>query len=98
MTRSARQPKLSSSARASAFAASSFPQTKTSCSPATFAGSTITSQLIVFSALTTLVSGKARWICSTGGPDEAIERRDGSRRPSSLCSGRTELSRSGASR
>jgi hypothetical protein len=32
-------------------------------------GSTITSQFIVFSAFTTLVSGNARWICS---PSESV--------------------------
>ncbi len=61
---SERQPKLRSNSTTSAFATSSFPQTKTSCSPGTFAGSTITSWLIVFSAFTTRDSGKARWICS----------------------------------
>jgi hypothetical protein len=50
-------------------AASSFPHTKTSCSPGTLAGSTITSQFIVFSAFTTFVSGKAPWICS---PSESV--------------------------
>ena len=47
-----------------AFAASSSPHRKTSCSPGTFEGSTMTSQLTGFSAFTTLVSGNARWICS----------------------------------
>jgi hypothetical protein len=55
---------LSSNAVTSAFAPSSFPQTKTSCSPGTFDGSTITSQFIVLSDFTTRASGNARWICS----------------------------------
>ena len=55
------QPKLRSSSRTWAFA-SSFPHMKTLCSPDTRAGSTITSHLIVFRALTTLASGNSRWM------------------------------------
>ena len=59
--RSAGQPKPSRSPATWRFASASSLQRKTSCSPGILPGSTITSQLIVFSAFTTLAPGKARW-------------------------------------
>jgi hypothetical protein len=51
-------------------ACSSFPLTKTVCSPAaTSEGSAITNSFIVFSAFTTFTRGSARWICS---PSESV--------------------------
>src|SRR5919106_2975469 len=62
--RSRAQPKVASSSATSAFAPTSFPHRKTSCSPGIRPGSTMTLQLTVFSAFTTRVATNVRWICS----------------------------------
>ena len=62
--RSSGQPNSPSRPATSRLASSSSPHTKTACSPGTIAGLTITSQFIVFSALTTRTPGSWRWICS----------------------------------
>jgi len=64
------QPKLSRSFVTVPFAAASLPLTKTLCAPsASCMGPTIRYAFMVFSVLTTLVWGKARWICS---PSESV--------------------------